>query len=110
MPADVSIRRFKGLVTDTPNTEGEVDELIQAENVIFAHDGQLEARPGLHFFTNAPVGDTVLYFLGVKTDVFSPKALFAGDSAYYLWDYEKTTPSIPKTGVISVVSGSRTSN
>lgn len=111
MPSDVSIRRFKGLTTDTPSSEGEIDELILAENVMFDRYGQMEARPGFHFYANALLGDTSMYFMG-KTGISGNLTLLAGDKAYYFLDSQnrKPTPNIPKTAVLNVVTGSRTSN
>lgn len=109
MPPDISIRRFKGLVTYSPNADGEVDELVSAENVLFDDNGQATARPGFHFFTNTPVGEFLLYFLGRTGDADGDR-LLASFQSYYLWRGSHDNPALSRTGIISVLSGSRTSN
>lgn len=116
MPSDVSIRRFKGMTTDTPSAEGEIDELIQCENVQFDRYGQMEARPGFKFYANTPVGEENLTFLGLTTDkerILASVKNFAPE-AYYRWPSSSSSgppaPSLKRIGVLGVTSGSRTSN
>lgn len=108
MPADVSVRRFAGLATHSASVEGEADELIQAENVIFDEGGVVQARPGFHFFSNARAGDQWLRNVGKYE--FLTQRLLVSEDTYYLWEGDKDVPNIPLADPISFSAGSRTAN
>lgn len=108
MPADVVVKRLAGLHVDGTTSEGDVDQLIRAENLTFTPDGVAIARSGFHFFANADVGDQTLYYMG--RDPLFEWNLLGSPNGYYYWKGGKPAPSLPRTGVINVLSGSRTGN
>lgn len=108
MPADISIRRLSGLSTFSPNSEGEITDLIQADNVMFNRDGLVSTRPGLHFFTNTPVGDNRCAYVG--RDGLFLERLFGSENGFYTWTGGKTVPGLTQVGIRTVTSGSRTTN
>jgi hypothetical protein len=107
MPPDIEIRRFAGLYTDTASIEGEMDRLVRADNVMFDNDGVVQARHGFHLFSNSDNGEQVLQFIG-KSELFFQR-LFLTDSAYYVWEGGKPSPSLEKV-TLAVSAGSRTTN
>lgn len=102
MPADVTLRRFTGLHTTTPDTEGESDKLIRAENIIFDHDGLPMARQGFHYRDSVDGTENDLVYLGTY-DFFPSVRIFVSEESYYEWDGTNMT----KLGVIAVSSGLR---
>lgn len=103
MPADITLRRLAGLHTDGPDVEGDTDQLIRAENVIFDNNGLAMARQGLHFREVAPAGENDLVFMGVYALPSADLRIFVTEESYYTWDGVTLT----KRGVITVSSGLR---
>lgn len=102
MPADVVIRRFKGLNTIAPDFDGEPDQLIKAENVIFDSDGLMQARQGLHYRDSVDGTENDMVYLGTY-DFFPSVRIFVSEESYYEWD----GVNMNKLGVIAVSSGLR---
>jgi len=99
---DIAIRKFIGLNTHSPNAEGDISELIVAENVQWDQDGIAKARTGFNFFTNLPAGQVSMINAGrlaSTADESVDGRLFIGTANYYEWTGAKTDPSLPATGV-----------
>lgn len=108
MPADIMIRRLVGLFTESPDIEGQSNQLIQAENLTFEKNGVAVARPGFHFLANVLAGEKSCYFVG-KFSLFD-EVILTSENRYYVWDYTKIDPNIAVMDPVTVTSGSRTSN
>lgn len=109
MPSDISIRRFNGLVTHSPNDEGQITDLIRSENTEMYQDGMIRARHGQHFFSNAAAGETQLSFVGVSNFGLSARVLVSAET-WYVWDGSKMTPTLTDISTRAFTGGSRTAN
>lgn len=104
MPADIELRRLTGLHTSNPSNDGDLNELVQADNIVFNRDGIAVHRAGFHFFTNSPTNQEDMAFLGkLDPSGFSPtipgRRLFGDgtDAAarYRKWEGGKDVPNLP---------------
>lgn len=107
MPSDITIRRFNGLVTYSPESDGKVTDLIQCENVQFDQDGMARARHGQHFISNVALGEDQLTYVG-NVRFFGGFKIFVSAETWYSWDGSDLTPTLSDLSTKTVTSGSRT--
>jgi len=107
MPADVSLRRLAGLVINSPKGEGQLDELVRADNIMFDEDGLAQARYGQHFVGNAALGENVLEHVSFFR--FANKRIFVSFESWYALDASlDQVPTLQNLSTVSFSAGSRT--
>lgn len=107
MPADIVLRKLAGLVLNSPKGNGEFNELVRADNIMFDQDGLAQCRYGQHFIGNASLGETILELVNIF--YYNYRAIFVSFEAWYAWDGSaEPTPTLTDLSTVAVSAGSRT--